>query len=65
VAGQEEGLLTQPGSRGTAAYKAPETMDAGEDETATYLPTYASDVYATVILIWEARPFDSVRLKSG
>jgi serine/threonine protein kinase len=57
VATQDTGLPTLAGSRGTAAYKAPETVDNGDDETATYLPTCASDVYATVVLIWEVRSF--------
>jgi serine/threonine protein kinase len=55
VASHYTGLPTQPGSRGTAAYKAPECIDTGEedDPAATFLPTPASDVYATAVLIWE------------
>jgi hypothetical protein len=56
VAAQQTGLPTQPGSRGTAAYKAPETIDIGDDDV-TYLSTCSSDVFATVVLIWEVRPF--------
>jgi serine/threonine protein kinase len=57
VASHYTGLPTQPGSRGTAAYKAPECIDTGEEDetTATFLPTPASDVYATAVLIWEVR----------
>jgi serine/threonine protein kinase len=55
VTSHQTGLATQPGSRGTAAYKAPETIDWGEDDAATYLPTCASDVYATTVHIWEVR----------
>jgi hypothetical protein len=53
-----------PVRRGRAAYKAPETIDTGEDDNETYLPTYASDVFSIVVLIWEVRPFCSVCSKS-
>jgi hypothetical protein len=64
VAAQQTGLPTQPGSRGTAAYKAPETIDIGDDDV-SYLPTCASDVFATVVLIWEVRLFCSKCSKLG
>jgi serine/threonine protein kinase len=51
---QFTGVHTQPGSRGTVAYKAPELIDDGMDDAPwTGLPTRESDIFAMGVLIWE------------